>query len=154
MHQCFKCVGDDDVVRTVFAKIQPFKGVENYFIDSLLYKESNKGMKKSLPDNIDSGNKADSKSEKDVSATLILEPIVEYLDNLDYNNPAKNEGEWVLSENVAFDYSLCLEDVFKSVNISLVHMPLTISKMACMHIEDNEGSAFIVPPLKKDQCQS
>jgi len=30
-------------------------------------------------------------------------------------------------------------------------MPLPISKMACMHIQDNEGSVFIVPHFKRDQ---
>ena len=125
--------------------------MENYFTDSLLYKESNTWAKESLPDNVDSSNEVDSESEEDAPATLIFEPIVAYLDNLDSNNPTENEGEWVLSENVASDYSLCLEDVFKSVNISPLHMPLLISKMACIYIEDNEGSVFIVPPSKNDQ---
>jgi len=74
-----------------------------------------------------------------------MEPIVACLDNPDCNNPAENEGELVLNENVAFNYSLCLEDVFKSIDISSLHMPLPISKMACMHIGDNGGSIFIVP---------
>jgi len=60
----------------------------------------------------------------------------------------KNEDEWVFNENIAFDYSLCLEDVFKSVDISSLHMPLPISKMACIHIEDNEGSVFIILPKR------
>jgi len=34
-----------------------------------------------------------------------------YLDDFDCNNLAENEGEWVLNETVAFDYSLCLENV-------------------------------------------
>ena len=33
LHQCFKYVGDDAVVQTVFAKMQLLKGVENYFTD-------------------------------------------------------------------------------------------------------------------------
>ena len=48
------------MVRTVFAKMQPFKGVKNYFTDSLLYKENGKVVKKLLPDDIDRGNEADS----------------------------------------------------------------------------------------------
>jgi len=86
-----------------------------------------------------------------VPATFIIEPIIAYLEDSDCNNPAKNEGEWVLNENVAFDYSLCFEDVFKSVDISSLHILLPISKMACMHIEDNEGSVFIIPLSKRDQ---
>ena len=39
---------DKAMVRTVFAKMQLFKGVENYFIDSLLYKEKGKVVEKSF----------------------------------------------------------------------------------------------------------
>jgi len=42
LHHCFKYVDDKAMVRTVFAKIQPFKVVKNYFTDSLLCKEKNK----------------------------------------------------------------------------------------------------------------
>jgi len=69
-------MGDDTVVRTIFAEVQPFKGVENYFTDSLLYQEDIEPLKQSLPDDIDSGNEADSKSEEDAPATLSIEPIV------------------------------------------------------------------------------
>jgi len=43
----------------VFAERQPFKGVKNYFTDALLYQEISKASKKPLPDDNDSGNKAD-----------------------------------------------------------------------------------------------
>jgi len=59
----------------------------------------------------------------------------------------------VLNKTVAFDYYLCLDDVFKSVDINFLHMPLPISKMACMHIKDNEGSTFIVLPTKRTSRQ-
>ena len=39
LHQCSKYVGHDAVIRTVFIKVQPFKEVENYFTDSLLYQK-------------------------------------------------------------------------------------------------------------------
>jgi len=102
-----------------------------------------------LPDDLDSGNKADSESEEDALDTLSIEPMVAYLNDYDCNDPAENKGKWILNENIAFNYSLCLEDV--SVNVRSLHMPLPISKIACMHIQDNEGSVFIVPPCKKDQ---
>ena len=137
------------MVQTVFAKMQLFKRVENYFTDSLLYQEDIKPLKQSLPDDND-GNEADSESEEDTQTTFSIEPIVAYLDDPDCNNPAKNEGEWVLNKNIAFDYSLCLEDAFKSVNISSLYMTLPISEMLCMHIEDNEWSVFVGPPSKRD----
>ena len=52
LHQCFKNVGDDAVVRTVFAKMQLFKGVENYSTDFLLYQENDELVKETLPDGI------------------------------------------------------------------------------------------------------
>ena len=39
LHQCFKYVDDKAIVRMVFAKMQLFKGVENYFADSLFTEE-------------------------------------------------------------------------------------------------------------------
>jgi len=129
--------------------VQPFKEVENYFTDSLLFQEDIDPLKQSLPDNVDSGNEPDLESEEDAPATISIEPIVAYLNDYDCNNSAENEGEWVLNENIAFDYSLCLKDV--SVNVRSLHMPLLILKMARMHIQDNEESVFIVPHFKRDQ---
>jgi len=126
--------------------------VENYFTDFLLYKEKNKPVKQSLPDDVNNGNEADSKSGEDALAIFGIEPIVACLDDFDCNNLAENEGEWVLNETVAFDYSLCLEDVFRFVDISSLHMPLPISEMICIHITNNEESVLIVPPTtKRDQ---
>ena len=118
------------MVRTVFTETQPFKRVENYFSNSLLYQEDIEPIKQTLPDDVDSGNGADSESE-DVLAIISIKSIVVYLDDFDYNIP-ENEGEWVLNKNIAFNYSLGLEDV--SVNVRSLHMPLLISEIACMHI--------------------
>ena len=123
--------------------------MENYFTDSLLYQEDIEPLKHSLPDDVDSGNEAYSESEEDTLATISVEPIVAHLNDFAYNMPAENEGEWVLSENIAFDHSLCPKVV--SVNVRSLHMPLPISEMASMYIQDNEGSVFIVPPCKMDQ---
>jgi len=107
-------------------------------------------LKQSLSDDdVNSGNEVDSESEEDVPATISVEPIIAYLDDFDCNNPVENEGEWVPNENITFDYSFYLKEL--SVNVRSLHMPLPISKMACMHIQDNEGSVFIFPPCKRDQ---
>ena len=92
-------------------------------------------MKEPLPNDVDSGNEVDTISKENALATFILKPIVAYLDDLDCNKPAENESEWILNKNIALDYSLCVKDVFKTVDISFLPMPLLISKMACMHIE-------------------
>ena len=86
-------VGDDAVVRTVFTEVQPFKRVENYFTDSLIYQEDIRPLKQSLSDDGDSGNKADSKSEEDAPTTISIEPIVAYLNDFDCNNLAENKGK-------------------------------------------------------------
>jgi len=38
-------MSDDVVVRTVFAEMQPFKRVKNYFTNFLLYQENNETVK-------------------------------------------------------------------------------------------------------------
>ena len=61
---------DKVIVRTMFTKLQPFKGVEKYFTGSLLHKENGKVIKKSLSDDIDSDNEADSKSGKNPTVSF------------------------------------------------------------------------------------
>ena len=75
LHQCFKYVDDKAMVKMVFFEMQPFKEVENYFTDSLLYREVNKVAKEPLLDDIDSGNEADLESKEDMPAIIALKPI-------------------------------------------------------------------------------
>ena len=138
------------IVRTVFAEMQPFKAVENYFIDSLLYGENSKVVEKLLPNDIDSGNEADSESGEDLEVSFDEELIVAYLNDPDCNNSADKSIEWVLNENVNFDYFLCCDGVNSPIDLSPLHMPLSMST-TCMHIEENNESVFIVSPSKKDQ---
>ena len=59
------------MVRTVFVEMQPFKGVESYFTDSLLYRKNGKVVEKSLPNDIDSSNKVDSESGEDPEVSFV-----------------------------------------------------------------------------------
>jgi len=129
------------MVRMVSAKMQSFKRVKNYFIDSLLYQENSKVVKKPLLDDIDSGNEADSESGDDPTKTFDEEPIVAYFNDHNCNNSAENDDKWVLKENVNFDYSLYLDDVHRPVDMSPLHMPLLMST-ACIQVEDNDGSVL------------
>ena len=138
------------MVRTVFTEMQPFKRVENYFTDYLLYRENDKVVNKLWPDDIDSGNEADSESGEDPMVSFDKETIIAYLDDPDCNNSADNRDKWVLNENVNFDYSLCCDDVNSPIDMNLLHMPLPMSK-TCMHIEENDGSVSVVPSSKKDR---
>ena len=81
-------VDDKAMVRTVFTEMQPFKGVKNYFTNSLLYQENGKVVKKSLPDDIDNDNEANSESGEDLAITFDEESIVKYFNDSDYNNSA------------------------------------------------------------------
>ena len=120
LHQCFKYVEDDATVRTIFAEKQPFKGVENYFTIALLY-QIGKTSKEPLPDNDDSGNEVDSESEGDMSATLAGEPIIACFNNPQCNNPSEDDDEWVINDNVFFDYPASVE-LFESVANSSLHI--------------------------------
>jgi len=106
--------------------------VENYFTDSLLYKENGKVIKRSLLDNIDNGNEANLESGEDPTVSFNEETIVAYLDDPNCNNSADNGDEWVLNENVNFDYSLCCCNVNSPIDMSPLHMPLPMST-TCMH---------------------
>ena len=73
----------------MFTEMQPFKGVENYFTDSLLYKV----VGKTLPNDINSGNEVDSESREDPEVSFNEEPIVAYLNDPDCNNSVNNGDE-------------------------------------------------------------
>ena len=111
------------MVQMVFAEKQPFKGVENYFTDALLYQEIRKISKEPLPDNDDSSSEADSEFEGDTPATLVGEPIVACFNNPQCNNLSEDDEEWMINDNVTFDYHASVELLESVVNSSL-HMPL------------------------------
>jgi len=54
-----KYVGEYGKVRTLIAERYPFKGVENYFTDSLLYQDFVEADENSHPEELDSSNEAD-----------------------------------------------------------------------------------------------
>ena len=58
LHQVMKYVNEEGEIRMLIAEKQPFKGVENYFTDSLLYRDSFEATE-SPPPGDDSGNEAD-----------------------------------------------------------------------------------------------
>ena len=60
---------------------------------------------------IDNDNETDSESGEDSEISFDEEPIVAYLNDPDCNNFTNNDDEWVLNENINFDYSLFYDDV-------------------------------------------
>ena len=132
----------------VFAEKQPFKGVENYFTDALLYQEIGETSKEPLLDNDDSGNEADSESEGDTPATLIDEPIVACFNNPQCNTHSEDDDEWVINDNISFDYPASVK-LFESVTNSSLHMPLHKPSTSSTSVECIEGSVLVVPPSKR-----
>jgi len=64
--------------------------VENYITDCLLYKENSKVVEKSLPNEIDGDNEADSKLGDGPEVSFNEDPIVAYLNDPDCYNSAGN----------------------------------------------------------------
>jgi len=150
LHQCFKYVKNDATVRTVFAEKQPFKGVKNYFTDALLYQETGETSKEPLPHDDESGNEADSESEAGMPAILIGEPIIACLNNPQCNTPLEDEGEWVINDNISFDYPASV-GLFESITDSSLHMPLHKPSASSTPMESIEGVALVIPPSKEGQ---
>ena len=63
LHQVMKYLDGDGKIRTLIAERHPFKGVENYFTDSLLYQDSLEMDENPQQEEPDSGNKADVEPE-------------------------------------------------------------------------------------------
>jgi len=150
LHQCFKYVEDGAMLQTVFVEKQLFKRVKIYFNDALIYQEIGKASKKSLPNNDDSCNEADSESEGDTPATLVGELIVAYFNNPQCNNPSEDDDEWVINDNVTFDYPASVKFLEFVINSSL-HRPLHKPSISNTSVECVEGSVFVVPSSKKRQ---
>ena len=103
-----------------------------------------------MPNDIDSGNEVNSESGEDPEVSFDEEPTVAYLNDPDCNNATDIGNEWVLNENVNFDYSLCCDYINSPLDMSPLHITLPMST-TCMHIEKNDGSVFVVSSSKKDQ---
>jgi len=124
--------------------------VENYFTDALLYQEAGETSKEPLPDDDDSGNEADSESEADMPAILINEPIVVCLNNPQCNTPSEEEGEWVINDNISFDYPARTE-LLGSITNSSLHMPLPKPSASRTSMQSVEGALLVIPPSKEGQ---
>ena len=103
-----------------------------------------------MPDNDDSGNEADLESEGDTLSTLVGEPIVACFNNPQCNTHSEDDDEWVINDNISFDYPASVE-LFESVTNSSLHMPLHKSSTSSTSVECIEGSVLEVPPSKKGQ---
>ena len=85
----------------------------------------------------DSCNEADSESEEDTPATFAFKPIVAYFNDPECNNYIEDDGEWVINENVTFDYPVSV-DLLNSADETSLHMPLPMLSMTSMPVENGE----------------
>jgi len=83
-------------------------------------------------------------------AILIGELIVACLNNPQCNTPSEDEGEWVINDNISFDYPVSVR-LFESVTDSSLHIPLHKLSASSTPVESIEGSILVVPPSKEGQ---
>ena len=99
-----KYVDEDGKVRMLIAEKYPFKGVENYFIDSLFYQDPFEATEGSSPEDLDFSNEADAEPESEEECLWELNPFVTSIDMLNFNNTTNVEGEWFINENLDLAY--------------------------------------------------
>ena len=103
LHQVMKYIDGSGKVRTLIAERHPFKGVENYFTDSLLYQDSVETDEIPQPEEPDSGNEADTEPEKE-ECMWELDPLVTSINKLDVDNTADDVGGWYINEELDLAY--------------------------------------------------
>ena len=111
---------------------------------------ANKVAKEPLLEDDNSSNEVDSEPEEDTQATFTFKPIVAYLKDPECYNPTEDDGEWVINENITFDYPVSV-DLFKSTDDTSLHMPLSMLSMISTSIKNGKGSVFVVPQSNKIQ---
>jgi len=86
-----KCA-DEGVVGTLIAEKYSFKGMENYFTNSLFYQDPLEAAKDPSSEDSDSGNETDTELEVEKECFSKIKPLVMSIDKLDFNNTANVEG--------------------------------------------------------------
>jgi len=103
LHQVMKYVGRDEKVRTLIAERHPFKGDENYCTYSLLYQDSLEVDENPHPEELDSGNEADTEPEEGEYLWKI-NSLVMRIDKLDVDTTADVKGEWFMNKDLDLAY--------------------------------------------------
>jgi len=134
--------------------------VNNYFTDSLLYQNSHKTDENPNPEDLDSGNEAETELEPEKECLWELNSHVTCIDKLNFNNIANVEGEWFINENLDLTYLSALvsdfvpSDTSTDVNsdflsaidaLTSLHAPVRSSFMVREKTSNAQGSFFEVP---------
>ena len=83
-------------------------------------------------------------------AILIGEPIIACLNNPRCKIPSDEEGEWIINDNISFDYPASTEPI-KSIMGGSLHMPVHEPSVASTSVETIEGATLVIPPSKRGQ---
>jgi len=87
----------------LIVEMHPFKGVKNYFTDFLLYQDSLDVDENPHPEELDSGNEADTEPEEDECLWKINPPVAS-IDKLNFDITANVESEWFINKNLDLPY--------------------------------------------------
>jgi len=87
-----KYIGEDEKVRTLIAERHPFKGVKNYFTNSLFYQDSLQVDENPHPEEPNSGNEVDTEPEED-ECLWEINILVTSIDKLDFDATTNAESE-------------------------------------------------------------
>jgi len=143
----------------LIAKRHPFKGVENYFTDFLLYQDSLETNENPQPEELDSGNEADVEPEAEEECLWELNPLVTSVNKLDVNNTANDVGEWYINEELDLAYFSVFasdfmpsytstdlgDDPWSKINaLTSLHAPVRSSLTTYLSVSETQGSFFEV----------
>ena len=104
LHQVMKYADEEGEIRMLIAEKHPFKGMENYFTDFLLYQDPLEAAEDLSLEDSDSGNESNTKPEPEDECLWKLNPLVMGIDKLDFNNTTNDVGEWYINENLDLVY--------------------------------------------------
>ena len=98
-----KYIGGDGKVRTLIAERHPFKGVENYFTDFLLYQDSLEADENPHLEELNSGNEVDTDQEEN-EYLWEINPFVTSIGKLSSNITTNVKGEWLINKGLDLAY--------------------------------------------------
>lgn len=103
-----KYFGKHGGVRTLVVEKQPFKGVENYFTDVMLYGDVHETSEELARENYDNNNELDSEPElaENNNFDYEINPFERDIDKLNLISATNEVGKWAINENLGFSYSL------------------------------------------------
>ena len=127
LHQVMRYTNEEGVVRILIAEEHSFKGVENYYTNSLLYQDSLEAAEDPSPEDSDSGNETNTELEPEEEYLWKLNQLVTSVDKLDFNNINNVEGEWYINENLDFAYlsALAFDSVLSDTSMDIDSDPLS-----------------------------